>query len=89
MNSNLRHKKRDPVLSVQTNAPPELKVVSQPAGINLDNLPGYVYDPTSGEGITVFVLDYGYDSDNPVSAFSKTNLVSNNVRNWKEWLEKR
>ena len=84
MNSNLRHKKRDQEIHVQTNARPELKVVSQPAGINLDNLEGYFYDPTGGKDITVFILDYGYNGLDPVSAFPKTNLVSNNVRNWKK-----
>lgn len=49
----------------QRDAKDELKVVSQPEGIDLSSLDGYTYDSTAGEGITVYVVDTGAHIKNP------------------------
>ncbi|KAK2050944.1 subtilisin-like protein, partial [Colletotrichum caudatum] len=44
---------------LQSNAVNELKVISQPPGTRLSELPGYAYADEAGKGITIYVLDTG------------------------------
>jgi hypothetical protein len=71
LNANLRHQKRDIEYILQPNARPELKVVSQPPRANLDALRGFGYDIRAGEGISVYIIEFGVNKYHPVSAFSK------------------
>ena len=71
LNSNLSHHKRDREYGLQRRAPRELKRVSQPPGVAEDALPGYIFDKKAGEGITVYMIDFGINENGPVSAFSK------------------
>ena len=47
-----------------------LKVISQPFGVNLNDLPGYIYVETAPE-VTMFIMDFGINQDHPVSTLSK------------------
>ena len=59
----------------QESAPPELRFVSQPDGVDLDLsgdddlggniVPYYAYDTVAGEGFTVYVIDSGANPTNP------------------------
>lgn len=69
LKSNLAHQKRD-TIRVQADARPELKVISQPFGVNLNDLPGYIYEETAPE-VTVFGMDFGINPNHPVSTLSK------------------
>jgi hypothetical protein len=69
LKSNLAHQKRD-TIRMQANARPELKVISQPFGVNLNDLPGYIYVETAPE-VTMFIMDFGINQDHPVSTLSK------------------
>jgi hypothetical protein len=69
LKSNLTHQKRDR-LSRQGNARPELKVISQPPGVNFNTLPGYFFEQTANV-VTVFIMDFGINTDHSVSTLSK------------------
>jgi hypothetical protein len=69
LKSNLAHQKRD-TIRVQPNSRPELKVISQPFGVNLNDLPGYIYEETASE-VTMFVMDFGINQNHPVSTLFK------------------
>jgi hypothetical protein len=71
-NSNLRLEKRDTWMELQTNAFFDLLVISQPLGRAFLDLPGYAYNSTAGEGITVFIIDTGVNTDNSVSTLSNS-----------------
>jgi hypothetical protein len=53
----------------QTNARPELMVVSQPKGVDLWDLEGYDYIRQAGQGITIYFLDTGANIQSPVCIF--------------------
>ena len=68
--------KRKDVDGKQESAPPELRFVAQPVGVDLDLrgddddlggnvVPYYAYDTTAGEGITVYIVDSGANPSNP------------------------
>lgn len=66
--------KREDVDGKEESAPPELRFVSQPKGVNLDLrgdddlggvVPYYAYDAAAGEDITVYVIDSGANPSNP------------------------
>ena len=68
--------KRRDTLGKQESAPPELRFVSQPEGVDLDlrgddddlggnMVPYYAYDTVAGEGITLYVIDSGANPSNP------------------------
>ncbi|GJD02248.1 alkaline proteinase [Colletotrichum higginsianum] len=50
---------------LQSDAVDELKVVSQPPGSNLKDLPGYRYASEAGKGVTIYVMDSGANPQNP------------------------
>ncbi|KAK2001495.1 subtilisin-like protein [Colletotrichum falcatum] len=50
---------------LQSSAVPELKVISQPPGASLAELPGYAFANEGGRGVTIYVLDTGVDVRNP------------------------
>ncbi|KAK1574358.1 uncharacterized protein LY79DRAFT_566041, partial [Colletotrichum navitas] len=52
-------------IRLQSDAVDELKVISQPAGANLAELPGYGYAQEGGKGVTIYVVDTGVNSQNP------------------------
>jgi hypothetical protein len=54
----------------QITSRPELKVMSQPPGVNLDTLSAYFFEETANE-VTVFIMDFGINPDHPVSTLSK------------------
>ena len=49
----------------QIGAPPELRFVSQPKGIQLSQTQSYVFDETGGQGVSVYVFDSGANMANP------------------------
>jgi subtilisin family serine protease len=57
-------RKRD--LTIQENAPRELRVVSQAPGQSIDDLEDYFYEDVGGEGVTIYVLDSGLNQNHPV-----------------------
>jgi hypothetical protein len=69
LKSSLTHQKRDRVLR-QQNARPELKVISQRPGVNLNTLSGYFFEKTA-DVVTVFIMDFGINTSHPVSTLSK------------------
>lgn len=69
LKSNLTHQKRD-ILGLQPNARPELKVISQAPGVNLNALPGYYFEQTANV-VTVFIIDFGINTGHYVSTLSK------------------
>ena len=61
---NLLHRRMaNPLL--ETNVPDEMKVVSQPPGRALVDIPGYAYDTTAGSGSTIYIIDSGLTSSDP------------------------
>lgn len=48
----------------------ELKVISQPPGAALADLPGYGYAAEAGKGVTIYVIDSGVFVKNPVRGHS-------------------
>ncbi|KAK2008088.1 subtilisin-like protein [Colletotrichum eremochloae] len=48
----------------QENAPTELVMLSQPPRVGLSTLKSYTYDDSAGAGVTVYVLDKGYNTQN-------------------------
>ena len=59
----------------EASAPPELRFVSQPKGVNVDLsgdnddlgsniVPYYAYDTAAGEGITIYIIDSGANPSN-------------------------
>ncbi|KAK1999911.1 subtilisin-like protein [Colletotrichum falcatum] len=52
-------------IRLQSDAVDELKVISQPAGANLAELPGYGYASEAGKGVTIYVVDTGVNGNNP------------------------
>ncbi|KAF6839681.1 hypothetical protein CMUS01_04188 [Colletotrichum musicola] len=51
-------------IRLQSDALDELKVISQPAGANLADLPGYGYPAEAGKGVTIYVIDTGANAQN-------------------------
>jgi subtilisin family serine protease len=58
--------KRDNNVRLQSDAPPELRVISQPEGVPLNSLPFYAYNSVAGGGVTVYVVDSGANTQHPV-----------------------
>ncbi|CCF41721.1 hypothetical protein CH063_02659, partial [Colletotrichum higginsianum] len=51
---------------LQTVAPTELKVISQPPGsVRAADLPGFGYASEAGRGVTIYVIDTGANAQNP------------------------
>ncbi|KAJ0158154.1 Subtilisin-like protease 9, partial [Colletotrichum tanaceti] len=50
---------------LQSNAPDDLTAISQPRGVSLDELPGFGYAAEAGEGVTIYVIDWGANSQHP------------------------
>ncbi|TEA17215.1 Subtilisin-like protease 3 [Colletotrichum sidae] len=51
---------------LQSVAPPELKVISQPPGSGrAADLPGFAYASEAGKGVTIYVIDTGANTQNP------------------------
>jgi hypothetical protein len=48
----------------------ELYVISQPEGMPLSSVPGYVYEETAGRGITVYIMDFRPNIASTVSTLS-------------------
>lgn len=71
LNATLTHQKRDIEYILQTNARLDLRIVSQPPGRNIGAVRGFGYDSRAGEGISVYVIEWGVNTIHPVSAFSK------------------
>lgn len=72
--STMEHRPRarnpsEPPIIRQTNARPELMVVSQPIGVDRWDLEGYDYIRQAGEGITIYMLDSGVNLQSPVCIF--------------------
>ncbi|KAL0934950.1 uncharacterized protein CTRU02_209541 [Colletotrichum truncatum] len=51
-------------IRLQSDAVDELKVISQPAGASLADLPGYGYASEAGKGVTIYVIDTGANAEN-------------------------
>jgi hypothetical protein len=51
---------------MQRAAPTELVVVSQPKAFSADELTDYFFDESSGEDVTIYILDSGLNTDHPV-----------------------
>ncbi len=53
---------------LQANALDQLKLISQPQGVNLNDktLRGYYYDSTAGQETTVYVIDSGVEQSHSV-----------------------
>lgn len=63
--SKKRLRKRDTVF--QSDAPPDLRFISEPKGpdLSVDDTDRYDYDESAGEGAFVYVIDSGANLDNP------------------------
>jgi len=59
--------KRDGSILVQQNPPEDLKLFSQARGALLSELTSYAYDSRGGQGVTVYIIDTGLNSQHPVS----------------------
>ncbi len=44
--------------------PDEQKFISTPQGVEISAQGDYYYDPKAGEGVTVYILDFGVDTEN-------------------------
>lgn len=78
----------------QDKARTEMKMFSQPPGVDINSLKSYTYDDSAGADITVYVLDTGYNTKNPVSSiffrrWSSVHLHSAVYRNIPAWRENR
>ncbi|KAF6816118.1 hypothetical protein CSOJ01_03181 [Colletotrichum sojae] len=51
-------------IRLQFDALDELRVISQPAGANLADLPGYGYPAEASKGVTIYVIDTGANAQN-------------------------
>ncbi|KAK2024717.1 subtilisin-like protein [Colletotrichum zoysiae] len=51
-------------IGLQRNAPDELKVISQPKGAKLADLPGFGYGAEAGKGVTIYTIDTGANTGN-------------------------
>lgn len=60
---------------LETNAPPELKIISQPMGVALDDKDylGYYSDSTAGQDTRVYVVEIGAQTNHEVSLIWQTN----------------
>jgi hypothetical protein len=56
----------------QIYADTQLKIVSQPPNIALDDLTGYYYLPEAGRGVTIYIVDSGANLHHPVSLYSQS-----------------
>jgi len=54
-------------LNRQSDAPDQLKMVSQPLNVPVKNLKNFVYRQEAGQGVTVYVDDTGANKDSNVS----------------------
>ena len=59
--------KRDGTIFVQQKPPEDLKLFSQARGASLSALTGYAYDSMGGQGVTVYIIDTGLNSQHSVS----------------------
>ncbi len=68
------HDRRD-TLNRQSDAPDQLKVVSQPDNIPVKNLKNFVYRQEAGQGVTIYIHDSGANKDSNVgTSFSACGL---------------
>jgi hypothetical protein len=51
---------------LQEGAPLDMRVVSQPPGVSLFDMAGYTYPESAEEGITIYLMDTGFNLDLPV-----------------------
>ncbi|KAK2044019.1 subtilisin-like protein [Colletotrichum somersetense] len=51
-------------ISLQRRAPDDLKIISQPKGAKLADLPGFSYGSEAGKGVTIYVIDTGANIEN-------------------------
>ncbi|OHE99271.1 hypothetical protein CORC01_05312 [Colletotrichum orchidophilum] len=58
-------------ISLQYNAVDELKVISQPSGASIANLPGFGYASEAGKGVTIYVIDNGVNVQNSSCAWNE------------------
>ncbi|TKW49877.1 hypothetical protein CTA1_2022 [Colletotrichum tanaceti] len=63
LNLHTRQDKSDFVL--QSNADDELKAISHPIGVSFDDLAGFGYATEAGKGVTVYVIDFGINTQHP------------------------
>jgi hypothetical protein len=61
------NRKRDGSILMQRSPPDDLKLFSQARGALLSELPGYAFDSRGGQGVTVYVIDTGLNSQSRVS----------------------
>ncbi len=74
------HERRDS-LKRQSDAPDQLKVVSQPSGVPVTNLKNFVYREEAGKGITIYVDDTGANKQSNVSILLESLvLIASNPR---------
>jgi hypothetical protein len=64
----LRNRSSTNSIVLQANALDQLKLISQPQGVNLNDktLRGYYYDSTAGQETTVYVIDSGVEQSHSV-----------------------
>jgi hypothetical protein len=53
----------------QINADTQLRIVSQPRNVPLEDLTGYYYIPEAGRGVTIYIVDSGANLRHPVSLY--------------------
>ena len=56
-------------------APDDLKILSTPKGVSLQDTRGYYYDYSAGQGTTVYIIEEGADTSIPVSHVRSTTLA--------------
>lgn len=77
-----------PDIRLQSGAVEELRVISQPPGAALNNLPAYGYAAEGGKGVTIYVMDSGANTDNPVrrdlllTAVLKDHTLTRDEQEW-------
>lgn len=57
----------------------DLKIVSQPPGTDIDDLPGFGYAEEAGEGVTIYVLDTGVQEHHNVSYYTRAEVTSKSL----------
>jgi len=59
----------------QKDADAQLRIVSQPPDIALNDLKGYDYIPEAGKRVTIYVVDTGANLQHPVSILSEFQVL--------------
>ena len=67
LSSTSQLRKRATAIEFDEDAVDDVKIISQPKGVTLDDLKGYYYDGTAGQKTVVYVVDSGATPDTPVS----------------------